>query len=273
MGNPSMTQSQIKKIFLLPFFASLLLLPSLAQAQVGVAVDPFAVEEDDLNIGGDIFSDFNEDIESAQIAEDERFYRYGRFFSFQIGLGVTTFDGNRGAAYEDNPPTYNIGINYFMDFRNSFAMGFEYSKHNFVLEDETFGFQGQGAVGLVDVSMLRIYFAPRYYIDTADLGTAITYSNPYLTARLEYWYVNNKFRDQDGVVPDDSGGGLGVGLGGGFEFPIKIKESYLGVEVLWHSVSFHDKFTQNYRSVNGGQGYDDLSGNAYSVIVSYVINW
>lgn len=247
--------------------------PLLAQTEV----NPFQIDQDDLNIGGDIFSDFNEDIESAQIAEDERFYRYGRFFSFQIGLGLTTFDGNRGTAYDNDPPAYNIGVNFFTSFRNSFGIGFEYSKHNFFLPDLTQGFIGQGSgdggVGLVDVSMLRVYFSSRYYIDTANLGTAITYSNPYLTARLEYWYTNNKFRDQEGIVDDDSGGGLGVGLGGGLEFPIKMKESYLGVEILWHSVSFHDKFTENYKSYNNGVGYDDLTGNVYSVIVSYVINW
>lgn len=242
-------------------------------AQGSVATDPFAVDDDDLNIGGDIFSDFSEDIESQQIAEDERYFRYGRFFSFELGIGVTTFDGNRGTAYKDNPPSYHVGLNYFFDFRNSFALGFEYSRHHFVLEDETFGFKGQGAVGLVDVSMLRVYFAPRYYIDTSDLGTAITYSNPYLTVRMEYWYTNNRYTDQKGAIPDDSGGGLGVGLGGGFEFPIKIKESYLGVEALWHSVSFHDKYTQNYASYKGGQGYPDLTGNAYSVMVSYILSW
>lgn len=251
----------------------MLLLSASILAQSAVATDPFAIDDDDLNIGGDIFSDFSEDIQSQQIAEDERYFRYGRFFSFELGIGTTTFDGNRGRAYTDNPPSYHVGLNYFFDFRNSFALGFEYSRHHFILNDETFGFKGQGPVGLVDVSMLRVYFAPRFYIDTADLGTAITYSNPYLTVRMEYWYTNNRYTNQSGRVPDDSGGGLGVGLGGGFEFPIEIKESYLGVEMLWHSVSFHDKYTQNYASVNGGQGYPDLTGNAYSVMVSYILSW
>lgn len=44
--------------------------------------------------------------------------------------------------------------------------------------------------------MLRAYFPYRYYIDTADLGVAITYSNPYLITRFEYWYMTNKFIDQ-----------------------------------------------------------------------------
>lgn len=259
-----------KFILILACFTSISLLPIYAQ----IDGDPFSSESDDLNIGGDIFSDFNEDVESAKIAEDERFYRYGRFFSFQLGIGLTTFDGNRGTAYDNDPPTFSFGVNYFLDFKNSFGMGVEFSKHNFFLEDTVAGFQGEGAVGLVDVSMLRVYFSTRYYIDTADLGTAITYSNPYLTARLEYWYTTNKFRDQEGLIPNDAGGGFGLGIGGGFEFPIKIKESYLGVEALWHSVSYHDKFTQNYRAVTeGGFGFEDLTGNAYSIMISYVISW
>jgi hypothetical protein len=259
----------------LKFIFLILLLAGPLQVWAQLDGDPFASEADDLNIGGDIFSDFNEDIESTKIAEDERFYRYGRFFSFQLGIGLTTFDGNRGTAYDDDPPTYNLGVNYFTDFRTSFGMGVEFSKHNFFLEDEVAGFRGEGAIGLVDVSMLRVYFSSRYYIDTADLGTAITYSNPYLTVRLEYWYVTNKYRDQEGLIPNDTGGGFGLGLGGGFEFPIKLKESYLGVEALWHSVSFHDKFTQLYRPApgNSGFGFEDLTGNVYSVMISYVINW
>lgn len=43
--------------------------------------DIFSADDDDLNVGGDIFTDFNEDIENTKLVEDERFYRYGRFFS------------------------------------------------------------------------------------------------------------------------------------------------------------------------------------------------
>jgi hypothetical protein len=260
-----------KKILLL----IILSLSICTQAQI--STDPFALEEDDLNIGGDIFNDFNEDIESAQMTEDERFYRYGRFFSFQLGIGLTTFDGNRGVAYDNDPPTYNIGVNYFLDFQNSFGMGLEYSKHNMFVDQPTVGFPDfTTGAGFIDIAMLRVYFSARYYIDTADLGTAITYSNPYLTARLEYWYRTAKFRDQEGIIPNDSGGGFGIGIGGGLEFPIKIKESYLGVEALWHSVAYDDKFTQNFRADPAGNttlNIDDLTGNAYSIMTSYVMNW
>lgn len=249
--------------------------------------DPFEYDQDDLNIGGDIFSDFNEDLESAQIAEDERFYRYGRFFSLQVGVGLTTFDGNRGRAYENDPPTFALGVNYFSDFQNSYGLGFEYSKHSFFLDEETIGFtdgsggeSGPGSgIGKVDVNMLRVYFSFKHYIDTSDLGTAITYSNPYLIGRLEYWYVTNKFDDPNADnfsnTQDDTGGGLGFGLGFGLEFPVKLKETYIGTEFLWHNVNFHDKETRDYAPVSygSGEGYEDLSGNVYSLMVSYIISW
>ncbi|MCP4912069.1 MAG: hypothetical protein GY909_03030 [Oligoflexia bacterium] len=254
----------MKKIFLIILFT-----PLIAFAQVG----DVNINEDDLNIGGDIFNDFNEDLDSTQMMEDERFFRYGRFFSLQLSLGLTSFDGNRGKAYDDDPPSYGIGINYFMDFQTTFGMGMEFSKHHFFVDETVNGFRDQ-APGLVDVNIIRVYFSTRYYIDTSDLGTAITYANPYLTLRLEYWYLTNKFRDQEGRVPNDSGGGLGLGLGGGLEFPVKIKESYIGLELLYHSVAFHDKYTQKYRAItDNGFGFEDLTGNVYTTMVSYVINW
>ena len=49
-----------------------------------------------------------------------------------------------------------------------------------------------------------------------------------------------------------SEGAIGFSLGGGFEFPIKMKESYIGVEALWHTVNFFDKYTNVYQEKNDG---------------------
>ena len=245
-------------------------------------IDPFSAEDNDLNIGGDIFSDFNEDIESSQIAEDERFYRYGRLFSVQFGIGVTTFSGNRGAAYEDKMPSIALAYNYFSDFQNSFGLGFSYSQHKFFLGQanlyRAFGNTSE-EIGVVSVNMLRAHFNTRHYIDTANLGTAITYSNPYVTGRMEYWYVSNKFEQVSGAG-DDSGGAFGFAFGGGLDFPIVLRETYLNVEFLVRLSTLHDEDVSNYQCKeadldNCGEGpfYDDLSGSAYTLFVSYVINW
>lgn len=245
--------------------------------------DIFAADDDDLNIGGDIFSDFNEDVENSKLVEDERFYRYGRFFSFNVSLGITTFDGNRGLAYENSPPSYGLSFTFFKDFQTALGLGMEYSKHSMFLKDAVQGFPEKrcgspGALvecppGQVDISMLRVFFGYRYYIDTANLGTAITYSNPYLIGRIEYWYQTNEYIDQT-QLPKDAGGGLGAGLGFGLEFPLELKESYLGLEFLYHVVNFPDKNSQTYAPIApNGYGFEDMKGNAYSTMVSYIFNW
>jgi hypothetical protein len=232
--------------------------------------------EDDLNPGSDIFSDFSEDLESAQVLEDERFYRYGRFFSVNLGAGLTTFTGNRGQAYEDNHPTFHLSTNYFLDFQSSIILGLEFSKHTMVLDTVVNGYKNQGRLGAVSTDFTRVFVGYKYYVDTTDLGTAITYSNPHFIGRLEYWYQTSKFIDQPSL-PKDKGGGLGTAVGIGLEFPIELKQSYVGVEALYHVVNFYDKYTQDFRQVPGNAnstyGYEDLTGNVISLVISYNFTW
>ena len=168
----------------------------------------------DLNVGGDIFSDFNDDLEASQVFEDERFYRYSRFFSFNLGLGITDFTGNRGAAYTfDDHPTFHMSFNLFLDFQFSIALGVEFSKHTMIFDTFSLGYPTVQP-GAIEISMLRTFLAFRYYVDTANLGTAITYSNPYFALRLEYWDQTNKFVEREGEdFADQSGGGVGMGIG------------------------------------------------------------
>jgi len=239
---------------------------------------------DDLNSSNDIFSDFGEEIENKQIQEEERFYRYGRFVSFTMGLGLTTFSGNRGKAYNDNHPTFSFGIIYFADFRNAFNLGMEYSKHTMLIDSPVeINDDSENPIGAVDITFLRPFMAYRYYIDTTDLGTVITFANPYLIARLEYWYQRNKFREyNDGQM--QKGGGLGLGAGGGLEIPVDLEKSFLGIQFLIHQVNLFDKDTKSFRSTpsstdptfcetNRCYGFDNLKGIGYSFMTSYLISW
>jgi hypothetical protein len=260
---------------LIPFF---LCLPLFAFAQ---STEQIMQElDDETSLGGsDIFSDFNEDLESSQVLEDERFYRYGRFFSVNLGAGMTSFTGNRGQAYDDNHPTFHLSVNYFIDFQKAILLGLEYSKHTMIL-DTPVNFFRSGNLGAVTTDMTRVFFGFKYFFDTTDLGTAITYSNPYVIGRLEYWYQKNKFIDRPSINPTN-GGGLGTGLGFGFEFPIELKASYINVEFLYHVVNFFDKYTQDYRQFSDSDpqtpestyGFDDLTGNVISVVISYNFTW
>lgn len=249
-------------------FSLLLSLPGLAQEE-----SPF---EDDFQVGGDIFSDYADDLEEKQIYEDERFYRYGRFLSANIGFGLTYFTGTREDAYSHDPPTYSFSFTYFTNFRSAFVIGLEYSQHNFVIDTFVRDY-ADDILGLVSVSMLRPFLGYRYYINTTNLGTAITYANPYLTARVEYWYQTNKFVDRENELESQKGGGLGASLGFGLEFPIVRKKSYIGFEFLYHFVNFFDKDTIAYQQIpddpNSAYGYDDLNGHALSIKMSFNFSW
>jgi hypothetical protein len=260
----------IKILTLLSFLFSAQL--SLAQSSDQVMQE---LDDDTTLSGGDIFSDFNEDLESSQVLEDERFYRYGRFFSVNLGGGITTFTGNRGRAYDDNPPTFHLSVNYFLDFQKAIILGVEYSKHTMILDTVVNGYPEQDKIGAVVTDMTRLFTGFKYFLDTTDLGTAITYSNPYIIGRLEYWYQTNNFIDQENFEIQ-KGGGIGTGLGFGFEFPIELKASYLDIEFLYHVVNFFDKYTQDYRQSDepgSTYGYSDLTGNALSVMVTYNFTW
>jgi len=231
--------------------------------------------DDDLTIDGDIFNDFNEDLEATQVLEDERFYRYGRFFQAMVGLGMTTFTGNRGAAYTDNPPTFHLSVAFFLGFQSALTLGIEYSKHTMFIDTKVNQYRDE-IIGAVETSFLRPFVGFRYYLDTTDLGTAITYSNPHFIARMEYWYQTNKFVERR-TIPDQKGGGIGLGVGGGLEFPIEIKKSYISVEALYHQVNYFDKFTADYQKIpndaESEYGYDDLTGAAISLMVTYNFTW
>lgn len=230
----------------------------------------------DLKLGStDIFNNFNEDLESSQVLEDERFYRYGRFFSVNIGFGVTRYTGNRGKAYVlHGDPSVHFSVTYFMNFRSAFMLGVEYSRHTMLIDTFVNGHKGYN-LGAVNVNMIRPFFAYKYYFDTSDFGNAITYSNPHVIFRLQYWYQNNEFSERPDI-DDLSGGGIGTAIGFGFEFPVKLKEYYIGIEFLFHQANFMDKFTsdyQQYDDVDSTYGYNDLTGNALGIFVTFNNTW
>jgi hypothetical protein len=263
----------------LNYFTLLLLLTSSIATAQNKSSDAFV--NDDLSVGSDIFQDFNEDLEASQVMEDERFYRYSRFFGVNIGLGLTTFTDNRGLAYDDNHPSLSFSLIYFLNFQNAFVIGIEYSKHTMILDTFLVGSPTE-ELGIVETNMLRPFIGMRYYIETTDLGTAITYSNPYFVGRVEYWYQTNTFPERE-KLDDVSGGGIGTGVGFGLEFPIEIKKSYFNVEFLYHRVAFFDKYTSDYRAFTDEQvaaganksdyGYQDLRGDVISLMFNYNISW
>lgn len=261
----------IYKKFLICF--SILIFIHIGFTPYGLSSEIDDIDEDELNIGGNIFSDFSQDLEAGQVMEDERFYRYSRFYGLNFSFGITNFTGNRGNAYTNFPPSLGLSLAYFMNFQTSFGVGVAFSKHSFLLDGPTQVDQSKYGAGLIEVNLFRSFFFYRYYLDTFDLGTAITFSNPYFVARMEYWNIANKFVDKP-TIKTRTGGAFGGSLGLGLEFPIKIKESFFGLEALYHFITLPDSIEGYYRPVNNSNaGFNDLTGSPISVMFSYVISW
>src|SRR5690606_36886847 len=87
-----------------------LLFSGLAHAQFSSQM--MDIMNTDMSLESDILNVFNEDLESSQQLEDERFYRYGRFFAVNLGGGFTAFTRNRGNAFTDNLPSIHLSVFY-----------------------------------------------------------------------------------------------------------------------------------------------------------------
>jgi hypothetical protein len=277
----------MKNIFLI----ILLVISPLSNANLYNTTNVGEEWNSDLTVGGDIFSDFNEDLEATKVMEDERFYRYGRFFTLNVGLGHTSFTGNRGVAYKDTySATMHLSLMYFLNFQSTFNIGIEYSSHTMFIDTYVSGSPNE-LIGAVDTNLLRPFVGFRYYMDTTDLGTAITYSNPYFTGRAEYWYQTNIYRENTNLS-NESGGAIGTAVGLGLEFPMELKETYFNVEFLYHFVTFFDEFTTQYQQIPIGArcppnqssceqdteqpseyGYQDLYGDVMTITATYNFNW
>ena len=92
--------------------------------------------EADFELGGDIFNDYSEGIESTRIQERENFFNYSNFFSVDFNIGWTTFDGNRGQAFEENSsPGFGLGVNYYFESNVTFGTGFNYTQNYFTIDE------------------------------------------------------------------------------------------------------------------------------------------
>jgi hypothetical protein len=230
----------------------------------------------DFELGGDIFNDYSEGIESAKILERENYFNYSNFFSVDFFIGWTTFDGNRGMAYQENSsPGFSLGTNYYFEPNVTFGIGFAYSQNYFTIDQPVNGYPNpQQLPGNITVDNWRFFGSMRYYIDTTNLGSALTFANPYFVGRLEYWGVGYKFKNQP-TLPSERGKGMGWAGGIGLQFPLKMKTYNFGVEFLVHSVNWSDRFTQAYAPLPqgsehySGYGYANLNGLAFDLFMGF----
>lgn len=210
-------------------------------------------EEDFSNTPFTEYGEFNED---ADEEADIKFFQHGRFFGVGLGLGYEGVTGNRGLLWQGGFPMFDLKVHYWFDFNVALQLGFFTVSH----------FYESKAKGHVDVNMIHLGLDVKYYFETKNLSSAISFANPYILLGIG-GFTKSEVNATDQTV--DSDNSFGLSLGGGFEFAITPRKIYLTFEPKYHIVNFKDKFTTIFR----GEGKQNLDGGFYTLTMSVNFTW
>ncbi len=253
----------MSRVGAISFACAWMLLSGLSGSEISFAqADPSASkvnkpEEDDFSETP--FTEYGEFNEDKEEQEDSAFFAHGRFFGVSLGGGYEGWGGNRGVLYQGGFPLIEFKLHYWFDFNFALDLGFHLAPHFY----ETTSDRG----GHVDVNLVRIGLNGKYYIDTRNLSSAISFANPFLTLGFGA-YTQTKTAYSQGATPD-ADTGLGFSTGFGLEFPIRPRKSYFQIEGKYHMVTFND----TYSSVFSESGLADLTGPMYTLQTNFLFTW
>lgn len=199
------------------------------------------------------YADFSMDEEEH---EDSIYFQYGRFFAMSLGLGYQTATGNRGRLYEAAFPRFDVRLQYWFGFQFAVDLGLFFANHQYT------------SGGLVtQVKMIGYSSHLKYYFDVRDAAAPITFANPFL--EFGAGAMSKSETDaQDTVADADST--FTVSLGGGLEFPIAHKKTYVSLEFLYHTQGFLDTAEDQFATT---RGIPDLSGGFMTLMAHLMFVW
>lgn len=103
--------------------------------------------------------------------EDTNFFQYGRFFGVAVGGGYEAITGNRGQLWQGGFPLLDFKLLYWFTFNFAMDMDIYDVSH----------FYNTTSNGTSTVNLIHLGIDLRYYFDTKDLSSAISFANPYVT--------------------------------------------------------------------------------------------
>ncbi len=208
------------RLLILPLFlaiASLQSAPAQAQSDHDEAYDPFA--------------DYSEFDEASDEEADIYFFKHGRFLTAGFAIGPRIFTENMASIYGP-AATYGVYLSYFFDLRLALMMGFMVSDHKVTIETlPTGSYSG-------NVSLTALNIDLKYYFNTQNVTRGLADLNPYALGGFTNWDRVYTLQDSDGSDRDST---VGLDLGVGLEIPLMRKKGYLGIQAVYHLISFADE--------------------------------
>ena len=186
---------------------------------------------------------------------DTMYFQYGRFFGVSLGAGYEAATGNRGLLYTPAFPRFDLKVHYWFDFQLAMNMGIFFASHSFEVGGAT-----------TAVKLIGYGIDLKYYFDVRNASAPLTFANPFLIAGIGA--INKTITTALASAPDTDST-LSVSFGGGFEFPIVYKKTYLILEGRYHTQNFTDSNSPDYQS----KGISDLSGGFFTTMLHVLFTW
>lgn len=231
----------------------------------GLKPDPrsYLLAQTDPDEAYDPFSDYSEFDEASDEEADINFFRNGRFFTVGIEGGMRGYTGNMTKIY-GSAPSYGLTLSYFFDLRLAMAIGFKTGDSSVNIETAT-----QSYIGNVSITTLN--FDLKYYLNTQNVTRGLADLNPYILGGLAQFYRTYTLSGLEGYSRDST---MGVDIGAGLEIPLMRRKAYLGVQGVYHYVSFAD---ENKAFLNDASGSTPLkstiSGDIYDLAIILGMNF
>jgi hypothetical protein len=201
------------------------------------------------------YGDFNMDEDEDS---DTQYFQYGRFFGLSLGLGYESATGDRGELYQPAFPRVDIRMHYWFDFNFAMDLGIYFANHQYTVGSST-----------TSVKLIGYGIDFKYYFETANSASAITFANPYLLIGVG---AISKTQSSATDANPDTDSTLSVSVGAGLEFPIVYKKTYFSLEARYSTESFSDATTVD-QSITTARGLTDLSGGFFSAIGQFMFVW
>ncbi len=185
---------------------------------------------------------------------DNLYFQFGRFFGLSLGLGYQGATGNRGLLYTPAFPRFDLKIHYWFDFQLAVNLGIFLASHTY---DNN---------GINRVRMIGYGADLKYYFDVRNASAPLTFSNPFLIAGAG---SINKTETSPTSVNTDVDSTFSVNFGGGLEFPVVHKKTYVILEARYHTQNFNDSIDTTFQS----RGIPDLTGGFFTMMAHFLFTW
>ena len=180
----------------------------------------------------DPFSDYSEFEEGSDEEADVNFFHNGRFFTLGILGGLEGYTDILSKVLKPGV-SFGLFVSYFFDLRFAVQVTYTTGDHALSINDAATNSTATGRV-----SMQRLGFDVKYYLNTQNVTKGLAKVNPYVIGGLSNYY-RTWVIDGSSAFKRDSAMGLQAGMG--IEIPMMRNKMFFGAQGLYHYVAFPDE--------------------------------